>query len=93
MPFIRNITIGYQEVHPTLINENDRLLIDCSESVRVYAMTIAYRQGKYDVTADRLNIDLESLSFRQLMILPYQRQYYLDHLVMHPYLRCSRERI
>lgn len=54
-----DITIGYQEVHPTLINENDRLLIDCSESVRVYAMTIAYRQGKYDVTADRLNIDLE----------------------------------
>lgn len=54
-----DIVVGYQELHPTLINDEDRLVVDCAESVKLYAMGVAYRQGKYDVVSDRLKVDLD----------------------------------
>ena len=58
-----DITISVQEHHPMLVNANDRLVIDGAESVKIYAMTVAYRQGKYDVVSDRLKNDLD-LAYR-----------------------------
>ena len=52
------MVIDYREKHPLLVQTNDALLIPASRSVMLNAVKNMLRYTKYDVDAERLQLDI-----------------------------------
>ena len=54
-----NIVINYRQLHPKLVADSDRLLIPAPNTIALEAVRFMLRQTKYDVDAQRLQLDYE----------------------------------
>jgi len=57
--FSGDIVLSYQMAHPILGHDDDVVLFDAPETLRLMALQQAHRQNKYDVDAERLRVDIE----------------------------------
>lgn len=67
------VTFHYQTKHPTLVSNNDRLLIPCPYSVCYLALELCLQQNKYNVDADRLAPRLMELKNEELQASPFAK--------------------
>ena len=54
-----DVNIDYRRKHPVLVNDTDRLLFPASNFVALSAVMFMLRQTKYDVDAQRLQMEYE----------------------------------